>query len=161
PGQHAEVRPAHKLGANQYLLVEVVGDIDERAPYYRLVIESAGLSSAVIDHQGGEAESSPAPGGPAEGDGQLRLGQRIVIQGGHTQLFIPPSGIEIVPPIEESEPKDTDSEDAMSALPPEVAAECTKLVNLVREGISQKQFSTLKNELRHRQEFPLSHRAIM
>ena len=58
PGQSAEVRPAHKLGANQYLLVEVVGDVDERAPYWPLVIESAGLSSAVID-QGGEPDTAP------------------------------------------------------------------------------------------------------
>jgi hypothetical protein len=32
PGQSAEVRPAHKLGANQYLLVEVVGAVDESPP---------------------------------------------------------------------------------------------------------------------------------
>ena len=165
PGQSAEVRPAHKLGANQYLLVEVVGEIEERAPYYRLVLESAGLSSAVID-QGGEALASDAstphvdPAG-RRGDGSLRLGQRIVIQGRHTQLFIPPSGIEIVPPIEETEPKDTDAEDATSTLPPALAEECAKLVTIVREGINQKQFSTLKNELRHRPELPLSHRAII
>lgn len=168
PGQSAEVRPAHKLGANQYLLVEVAAEIDERAPYYRLVIESAGLSSAVID-QGGEADASAealgAPAvrgahGPAV-DGSLRLGQRIVIQGRHTQLFVPPSGIEIVPPVEESEPKETDADDAASALPSEIAQECVKLVALVKDGVSQKQFSTMKNELRHRQDLPLAHRAIV
>lgn len=161
PGQSAEVRPAHKLGANQYLLVEVVGEIEERAPYYRLVLESAGLSSAVIDQGGEAAESVPQVGSRFVSDGSLRLGQRIVIQGRHTQLFIPPSGIEIVPPIEESEPKDTDADDAIGSLPPDLAQECTKLVTLVREGINQKQFSTLKSELRHRQELPLQHRAIM
>lgn len=164
PGQSAEVRPAHKLGANQYLLVEVVGDIDERARYFRLVLESAGLSSAVID-QGGEAESPsgpqsfPSPG--VAGDHQLRLGQRIVIQGRHTQLFIPPSGIEIVPPIEESEPKESDTEDAIGTLPPELAQECAKLVAVVRDGVSQKQFATIKNELRHRQDMALGQRAIV
>jgi major vault protein len=163
PGQSAEVRPAHKLGANQYLLVEVVGDVEERAPYYRLVIESAGLSSAVID-QGGEAESSPIVGPDSLQDratAVLRLGQRIVIQGRHTQLFIPPSGIEIVPPVEESEPKDATEEDATLGLPPEIGAECGKLVALVREGVSQKQFSTMKSELRHRQELPLGQRAVI
>ncbi|MBX3225164.1 MAG: hypothetical protein KF795_31895 [Labilithrix sp.] len=161
PGQSAEVRPAHKLGANQYLLVEVVGDIEERAPYYRLVIESAGLSSAVID-QGGEAEASPAAGPDSLPTGDaLRLGQRIVIQGRHTQLFVPPSGIEIVPPIEESEPKETSEDDASSTLPPDLAEERVKLVTLVRDGMSHKQFSTLKNELRHRAELPLAHRAIL
>ncbi len=164
PGQSAEVRPAHKLGANQYLLVEVVGEVEERAPYYRLVIESAGLSSAVID-QGGEAEEAgprSIQGGSGRGD-ELRLGQRIVIQGRHTQLFIPPSGIEIVPPVEEAEgPKETDNtDDAMAALPPEVVQEAVKLVALVRDGVSQKQFSTIKSELRHRQDLPLAHRAIL
>lgn len=161
PGQSAEVRPAHKLGANQYLLVEVVGDIEERAPYHRLVLESAGLSSAVID-QGGEAEASPAAGPDSLPTGDaLRLGQRIVIQGRHTQLFIPPSGIEIVPPVEESEPKETSEDDASATLPPDLAEERVKLVALVRDGMSQKQFSTLKNELRHRAELPLAHRAIL
>jgi hypothetical protein len=160
PGQSAEVRPAHKLGANHYLLVEVVGEIDESAPYYRLVIESAGLSSAVIDQGGEGVETTPMPASSAAGDGTLRLGQRIVIQGRHTQLFIPPSGIEIVPPVEESEPKDDVSEDALAGLPPEAAAECQKLVALVREGMTQKQLSTLKSELRHRQDLPLSHRAV-
>lgn len=161
PGQSAEVRPAHKLGANQYLLVEVVGDVEERAPYYRLVIESAGLSSAVID-QGGEAESTPLVGPDSVAEPSLRLGQRIVIQGRHTQLFIPPSGIEIVPPVEEVEAKSEGAdEDATVGLPPEIAAECAKLVTLVREGVSAKQFSTMKNELRHRQELPLGQRAII
>ncbi len=165
PGQSAEVRPAHKLGANQYLLVEVVGEVDERAPYFRLVIESAGLSSAVID-QGGEAPSAADLGpfsvrGAAPGDGSLRLGQRIVIQGRHTQLFIPPSGIEIVPPIEESEPKDEVTDDTLATLPPELGAECQKLVTAVRDGMTQKQFGMLKNELRHRSELALHHRAIV
>src|SRR5262245_49826325 len=100
PGQSAEVRPAHKLGANHYLLVEVVGEVDEKARYYKLVIESAGLSSAVIDAGEGASEGPAAPRGRPE-DRTLRLGQRIVIQGRHTQLFIPPSGIDIVAPVEE------------------------------------------------------------
>jgi major vault protein len=162
PGQSAEVRPAHKLGANQYLLVEVVGDVDERAPYFKLVIESAGLSSAVID-QGGEAESTPVASSSTPQADVLRLGQRIVIQGRHTQLFIPPSGIEIVPPVEdiESGTKDLTDEDVTLGLPPEIAQECAKLVALVREGISAKQFSTMKSELRHRADLPLGQRAII
>ena len=71
PGQSAEVRPAHKLGANQYLLVEVVGDVEERAPYYRLVIESAGLSSAAID-QGGEAPAARWARGQSITRGHMR-----------------------------------------------------------------------------------------
>ncbi|MCC7541001.1 MAG: hypothetical protein IT379_32580, partial [Deltaproteobacteria bacterium] len=162
PGQSAEVRPAHKLGANHYLLVEVVGSLDEKAPYHRLVVSSALLSSAVID-SGEEAERPEAASlGPDEAgaDTQLRLGQRIVIQGRHTQLFIPPSGIEIVPPVEESEPKDTDDE-GIATLPAPIAQELAKLITQVREGLSAKQFSVTKNELRHRQDLTLAQRAIM
>src|SRR5262249_60244341 len=91
PGQSAEVRPAHKLGANQYLLVEVVGDVEERAPYFPLVIESAGLSGAVIG-PGGEAEVAPSAG-PQPLPAALRLGQRIVIQARPTHPFTPPPPI--------------------------------------------------------------------
>lgn len=167
PGQSAEVRPAHKLGANHYLLVEVVGPLDEKARYFRLVIESAGLSSAVIDSGEVEPQPSAAPRRreePGEALAQLRLGQRIVVQGRHTQLFIPPSGIEIVPPLED-EPsqmaaRDSD-EDGIAALPAAAAQECAKLVAQVREGLSAKQFSLLKNELRHRQELSTGERAVI
>jgi hypothetical protein len=104
-------------------------------------------------------------GAPARRDDkarvELRLGQRIVIQGRHTQLFIPPSGIEIVPPIDE-EARDPDDEGAaIAALPPHVAEECAQLVAQVREGLTVKQFSNLKNELRHRQDLPTGHRAVV
>ncbi len=156
PGQSAEVRPAHKLGANHYLLVEVVGPIDERARYYRLVIESAGLSSAVID-----AGDAPADLRPSAAGAELRLGQRIVIQGRHPQLFIPPTGIEIVPPLEELDPSKDTEEDGVASLAPRVADELGKLVAQVREGMTAKQFSTLKNELRHRSDLTIGERAIM
>ena len=170
PGQSAEVRPAHKLGANHYLLVEVVGHIDERARYYKLVIDSAELSSAVID-SGEEDIPAPIVAESAAGtalavkSAQLRLGQRIVIQGRHTQLFIPPSGIEIVAPVEDFDPSqvtrtDTD-EDGIASLPSAAQQECAKLVAQVREGMSAKQFSVLKNELRHRQDLNTAQRAIM
>jgi hypothetical protein len=164
PGQSAETRPAHKLGANHYLLVEVVGPLDEKARYYRLVVDSAELSSAIIDS--GEGDTGVTHGGaPARRDGQapaqLRLGQRIVVQGRHTQLFIPPSGIEIVPPVDE-EARDVEDEGAaIAALPAPVAAECAALVAQVKEGVTAKQFSTMKNELRHRQDLPTGHRAIL
>jgi major vault protein len=170
PGQSAEVRPAHKLGANHYLLVEVMGPIDEKAPYAKLVIASAGLSSAVIDSgeavEGGVARDTPAPEqtGPAR---QLRLGQRIVIQGRHTQLFIPPTGIEVVPPVEEWDTPGAAGAtaaregDGLASLSTPVAQECTKLVAQVQAGLSSKQFSVLKNELRHRADLSSSDKAIV
>ncbi len=157
PGQSAEVRPAHKLGANHYLLVEVVGEVDEKARYYKLVLESAGLSSAVID--AGEGVAEPRVRGDAQ---PLRLGQRIVVQGRHTQLFIPPSGIEVVPPVEEDPTQAReDDADGIANLPPKAAEETGKLLAQVREGLSYKQFSVLKNELRHRQDLNVGERAVM
>jgi hypothetical protein len=72
PGQSAEVRPAHKLGANQYLLIEVVGAIDEAAPYFKLVIDSAKLSSVVIDAADGGPSSTAAPASPSGRQGRPR-----------------------------------------------------------------------------------------
>lgn len=164
PGQSAEMRPAHKLGANHYLLVEVVGPLDDRAPYYRLVVDSAELSSAIIDSGEGEAQGAGAAGLGGRDDkarAELRLGKRIVIQGRHTQLFIPPSGIEIVSPIDE-DGRDTDDDGAaIAALPPAVAEECAQLVAQVREGMTVKQFSAVKNELRHRGDLATGHRAVI
>lgn len=162
PGQSAEVRTAHKLGANHYLLVEVVGQLDERARYAKLVIESAGLSSAVIDSGEDSRAGVVAPRVELSGTPrQLQIGQRIVIQGRHTQLFIPPTGIEIVPPLEEMDMSSKGSEDGITQLQPQVAQECAKLVASVREGLSQRQFSILKNEIRHRQDLSSSERAII
>src|SRR5512145_1840021 len=117
PGQSAEVRPAHKLSANHYLLVEVVGDVDERAPFYPLVAQSAELGRMVIDATEGSeqaGEQALAQDDVKRAPVRLRIGDRIVIQGRHTQLFIPPSGIAIVPPIEELEGSQVD--DGVSAL---------------------------------------------
>ncbi|RYE93709.1 MAG: hypothetical protein EOO75_03770 [Myxococcales bacterium] len=179
PGQSAEVRQAHKLGGNHYLLAEVIGALDERSRYARLVVESAGLSGAVID--AGEAgdepvgaapSGAPANGGPASGVGgprgaatvhaQLVLGQRIVIQGRHTPLFIPPTGVEVVPPLEEMEASGSREDGAgLASLPSAAQQECTRLVAQVQAGMSAKQFSTLKNELRHRPDLSSGEKAIL
>lgn len=169
PGQSAEVRPAHKLGANHYLLVEVVGPIDEDAPYTDLVVKSAQLSSVVIDAPDSGAE--PAPPAPAQAGGELerspaptlRIGQRIVVQGRHTSLFIPPTGVEVVPAQEERADGDSDNDnaDAVANLAPKLREELAGLVAQVEAGMTGKQFSTLKNELRHRGSLTLGERAVM
>src|SRR5687768_9420324 len=127
PGQSAEVRPAHKLGANQYLLVEVVGAIDESAPYFKLVIDSAKLSSVFIDAVD-TTDETPARDGASKPETAvkaapvaLRIGQRIVIQGRHTQFFIPPSGIEVVPALEDDGRSRED--DGVASLPPAAVEE--------------------------------------
>lgn len=168
PGQSAEVRPAHKLGANHYLLVEVVGPLDDSAPYYDLVMKSAGLSSVVIDAPEGHGErndeqrSPEADAGPAPH--KLRIGQRIVIQGRHTSLFIPPTGIEVVPAQEEAlsdaEPLGNDAE-AIASLAAPLRDELARMLADIEVGMTSKQFSVLKNELRHRTALSLGERAIM
>lgn len=164
PGQSVEVREAHKLDANQYLLVEVVGPVDEQAPYAQLIYESVGLGSAVIDpSEGGvgdeSAEGDATPAAPAVQ--QLQLGQRIVLQGRRTKLFIPPSGIEVVPHIEEMVKGHTDQGDGVDSLKPNVAEECAKLIAKVKAGMTNKQFSWVKNELRHRIDLTTGERAII
>lgn len=162
PGQSVEVRHAHKLDANEYLLVEVVGELDERAPYARVVREAAGLSSAVIDSGEGEIEGETAEKGAST---SLKIGQRIVIHGRHTHLFIPPSGIEVVPTYEESASDDDDDdsvdESAVKSLRQEAKLECRKLMTLVANGMNKREFSVLKNELRHRQDLASGERAII
>lgn len=162
PGQSAEVRPAHKLGANQYLLIEVVGAIDESAPYFKLVIESAKLSSVVIDAVDGPSSdggaSKPETAGKT-GLAALRVGQRIVIQGRHTQFFIPPSGIEVVPALEDDGRARED--DGVASLPPAAVEELARLLAQVGDGLSARQFSVLKNELRHRADLTTGERAVM
>jgi major vault protein len=70
PGQSAEVRPAHKLGANQYLLSRSSAPIDESAPYFKLVIDSAKLSSVVIDADDGARTAAAPPASPSRRQGR-------------------------------------------------------------------------------------------
>ncbi|MEZ4473610.1 MAG: hypothetical protein R3F60_23035, partial [bacterium] len=154
PGQSAEVRNAHKLGANHYLLVEVVSDVDEQAPYYELVRRSAEQASVVIEADAGDDEEDATPAAERR---RLVIGQRIVIQGRHTQLFIPPTGIEVVPAIEER----ADEGDGVATLPGPQADELITLLQQVEGGLTVRQFSVLKNELRHRTELLSAHKAIM
>lgn len=159
PGQTAEVRPAHKLGSNHYLLVEVVGEVDEGAYYYQLVRDSAALSSVVIE--GEETEDQVAPSEEAvRTPGSLRPGVRIVIQGRHTQRFVPPSGIAVVAQTDELESRQ-DKNDGVVNLPQAAKEELAKLLTQVREGLTTRQFSVLKNELRHRQDLTSGQRAVM
>ncbi len=88
PGQRADVRDAHELASNQYLVVKVYGEVDKSAPYYEVTARSAGILRAT-----GEKDTPP----PAREPVELRRGQLIVIRGLDTQFYIPPSGVDIVP----------------------------------------------------------------
>lgn len=101
PGQRAEVRDAHKLASNQYLVVEVYGEVDKAAPYYDVTARSASIVRSTDGDDagdggkgdGGKGEKKPAASGAAD----LRRGRLIVIRGLDTQFYVPPTGVDIVP----------------------------------------------------------------
>lgn len=94
PGQRADVRDAHELASNQYLVVKVYGAVDKTAPFYEVTARSAAITRATAENvtDGGKAtrvdQNEPV---------DLRRGQLIVIRGLDTQFYIPPTGVDIVP----------------------------------------------------------------
>ncbi len=91
PGQRVEVRDAHELASNQYLIVKVYGDVDTQAPYHEVTARSAHIVAATDEnaHDGDNGQDLASV--------QLRRGQLIVIRGLDTQFYIPPTGVDIVP----------------------------------------------------------------
>lgn len=90
PGQRCEVRDAHELASNQYLVVKVYGGVDPTAPYYEITARSAQITSATVE------EDAPADD-ISTSEINLTRGQLIVIRGLDTQLYIPPTGVDVVP----------------------------------------------------------------
>ncbi len=94
PGQRAEVRDAHELASNQYLVVKVYGEVDVNAPYYEITARSAGITTAT-------AEEVDSPSSSLDkidrGIVKLTRGQLIVVRGLDTQFYIPPTGVDVVP----------------------------------------------------------------
>jgi len=119
PGQHCEVRDAHKLNSDQYLVVEVYSsEVDEGAPFYETTLRSAEITTFTDDSQPQKFEPSqplensltdtdtddgPGFDGPTgypisqPSSLQLKRGQLIVIRGLDTQLYVPPTGVDVVP----------------------------------------------------------------
>jgi major vault protein len=132
PGQRCEVRDAHKLNSDQYLVVEVYNKVDSDAPYYKTTLKSAEITTFTAD-DGTEEEKSKSKSKlenslvpdddseeklprPVELKGDnLTRGQLIVIRGLDTQFYIPPTGVDIVP--------DTSADASGSALSGEKAKE--------------------------------------
>ncbi|MEL6341837.1 MAG: hypothetical protein AAFV53_01805 [Myxococcota bacterium] len=90
PGQRVEVRDAHELASNQYLVVKVYGEVDTNAPYFEITARSAMITSATIEEDAPTRDVDP-------GAVKLTRGQLIVIRGLDTQLYIPPTGVDVVP----------------------------------------------------------------
>lgn len=95
PGQSADVRDAHELASNQYLVVKVYGEVDKKAPYFDVTARSAGITRATAENIAADSSRAPQlePGAAIE----LKRGQLIVIRGLDTQFYIPPTGVDIVP----------------------------------------------------------------
>jgi len=93
PGQRVDVRDAHELASNQYLVVKVYGEVDKSAPFYEVTARSAVIIRATAENL--TAERSTALDG--EAPATLKRGQLIVIRGLDTQFYIPPTGVDIVP----------------------------------------------------------------
>ncbi len=96
PGQQCEVRDAHELASNQYLVVKVYGDVDAAAPYHDITVRSAGITTFTAAPLGSSAGPQGA-GAPAAPPTELRRGQLIVIRGLDTQFYIPPTGVDVMP----------------------------------------------------------------
>jgi len=107
PGQRVEVRDAHRLDANEFVVAEVYGEVDEDSEYYDLTVDAARSSAftrpAATDSEDDASEQKRA----------LRRGARIVITGLDTNFYIPPTGIDIVP--------DTSVDSSGTRVTPEVA----------------------------------------
>ena len=93
PGQRIEVRDAHELASNQYLVVKVYGEVDQSAPYYNITARSAAITTATAEDVTGESKGHLSSNEPVE----LTRGQLIVIRGLDTQFYIPPTGVDVVP----------------------------------------------------------------
>ncbi|MFT3770780.1 MAG: hypothetical protein QM820_35605 [Minicystis sp.] len=93
PGQRVDVRDAHELASNQYLVVKVYGEVDTTAPYYQVTGRSAAITRATAETP---VDAAQATDGEVR-DVVLKRGQLIVIRGLDTQFYIPPTGVDIVP----------------------------------------------------------------
>ena len=97
PGQRVEVRDAHELASDQYLVVKVYG----RGRQDRAVLRGDRQERRDHARDGGERPRRQATGATTRIDQlpplELRRGQLIVIRGLDTQLYIPPTGVDIVP----------------------------------------------------------------
>ena len=146
PGQSVEERDIHCLSSDDYLIVEVVGEVDRTAPYYSITESCARIVRAVVDQttvskdvetlktgeesgenteQTGTSDETPsADVSKTEKNKEVvveeityKVGQRIVIPGSVTGKYITPTGIELVSEMRSTEAsKSASSQDDFSNL---------------------------------------------
>lgn len=97
PGQRVEVRDAHELASDQYLVVKVYAEVDKTAPFYEVTAKSAAITRATAENVRDDKTTGATTRIDQLPPLELRRGQLIVIRGLDTQLYIPPTGVDIVP----------------------------------------------------------------
>jgi major vault protein len=97
PGQRIEVRDAHELASDQYLVVKVYAEVDKTAPFYEVTAKSAAITRATAENVRDDKTTGATTRIDQLPPLELRRGQLIVIRGLDTQLYIPPTGVDIVP----------------------------------------------------------------
>ncbi len=97
PGQRVEIRDAHELASNQYLVVKVYGEVDRSAPYFVITAKSAKITTATAEDVDGGSSTSVSGADDDVASTVLTRGQLIVIRGLDTQFYIPPTGVDVVP----------------------------------------------------------------
>ncbi len=97
PGQRVEVRDAHELASDQYLVVKVYAEVDKAAPFYEVTAKSAAITRATAENVRDDKTTGATTRIDQLSPSELRRGQLIVIRGLDTQLYIPPTGVDIVP----------------------------------------------------------------
>lgn len=110
PGQKVDIKPAIALAKEEYIIIQVPepGKVDTTAPFYGVTVKCALKSVtpvAKVEPAGegqepaeGETPSTPAasvPANPAEF--KFSPGQQIRISGVDTEVYIPPTGVDVLP----------------------------------------------------------------
>jgi major vault protein len=153
PGQRVEVRDAHELASNQYLVVKVYGEVDQNAPYFEITARSAAITTATaedVNSEGGSQTLSKIE--PVK----LTRGQLIVIRGLDTQFYIPPTGVDVVPDLSvDSRGTQLTADAARKILAniPQVGG-ANALVQEQRQkedGVANRRLSNVDQSARHRQ----------
>jgi major vault protein len=85
PGQNAAVVEGHQLRSNEYLLVRVYNEEEARKNWTKAVVKTTGVSEAA----------------PTRVPSDLSVGRLFIIQGTEVSFYIPPTGVMVVPEIEE------------------------------------------------------------
>jgi hypothetical protein len=153
PGQEVEVRDAHELASNQYLVVKVYGEVDKDAPYFQITARSAAITTATAEDVLGDAKLPLAEREEVE----LKRGQLIVIRGLDTQFYIPPTGVDVVPDLSVGDGGSLNAEAARRILrmSPQVAAQpqSTGTVSPAFDADDERPALEAKQEVQHANRF--------